>query len=40
LPPLESIEIVRDKILDKTLFRLEGGNLAVTPASFGTNSAI
>ena len=25
---------------DKALFRLEGGNLAVTPASFGTNSAI
>jgi glycosyltransferase involved in cell wall biosynthesis len=25
---------------DKALFRLEGGNLAVTPASFGTNSAV
>src|SRR4029453_2068822 len=25
---------------DKALFRLEGGNMAVTPASFGTNSAI
>jgi len=25
---------------DRALFRLEGGNLAVTPASFGTNSAV
>ena len=25
---------------DKALFRLEGGNLAVTPVSFGTNSAV
>src|SRR2546423_4259638 len=25
---------------DKALFRLEGGNMAVTPASFGTNSAV
>jgi len=25
---------------DKAWFRLEGGNLAVTPASFGTNSAV
>jgi len=25
---------------DKALFRLEGGNLAVTPASFGMNSAV
>src|SRR5215472_6570030 len=25
---------------DKALFRLEGGNIAMTPASFGTNSAV
>ena len=25
---------------DRALFRLEGGNMAVTPASFGTNSAV
>jgi hypothetical protein len=25
---------------DKTLFRLGGGNMAVTPASLGTNSAV